>query len=164
MPSRRINDLNPNVYDVAMDILAAWRMAKLDVLVTCTMRSRAEQEEIWASGRSRPGKILTYSEPGTSKHELGLAMDFVPLLMGKPVWDAKSGLWKKAAECAKAVHPCVRWGGDWRNFKDLPHLEFVLGDLRDAAAGNSNDQKRYRHMGNPALLRRSSVGGTSTGT
>lgn len=107
----------------------AWRGENLNVLITCTRRSVEEQEALYAIGRTKPGRIVTWKKPGTSMHERGLALDFVPLVLGKPMWkrDPKDphDPWLIAAQVAKAVDPRVHWGGDWKRFIDAPHLEFV---------------------------------------
>jgi len=43
--------------------------------VTDGLRSRARQAELYAQGRTTPGEIVTYSKPGQSAHQWGLAAD-----------------------------------------------------------------------------------------
>lgn len=74
--------------------MSACRTNKIDVLVTCTYRSPEEQAELYAQGRTKPGRIVTYAKPGESKHNIqssngapaSKAFDVVPLRHGKLVW------------------------------------------------------------------------------
>ena len=50
-------------------------------------RTQAEQNAIYAQGRSKPGNIVTWTK--NSKHIGGNAMDFAALVNGRIVWDAK---------------------------------------------------------------------------
>lgn len=127
MPSRLIADMASVCRPLFERVVDAWEIEGLSVLITCTYRSPAEQAELYAQGRTKPGRIVTYAKPGTSKHELGLALDFVPLVQGKPMWkcDPKDphDPWLLAAQVAKAVDRRIAWGGEWARFKDRPHLE-----------------------------------------
>ena len=128
MPSRLISELQPDFRAVMEQIVIAWEAHDLDVLITCTTRTKDEQAALYAIGRTKPGRIVTYKQPGTSMHELGLAIDFVPLVQGKPMWKFAAhdphDPWLLAAQVAMNVHADVRWGGLWARFKDRPHLEW----------------------------------------
>lgn len=131
MPSRKLEDLDPAFVPIAEKIVRAWVNSGLDNLVTSTRRTREEQAELWARGRTKPGPKVTNAPPGTSKHELGFAFDFVPLVMGKAHWKVSpndpTDPFFVAASIAKGIDPRVRWGGDWKRFKDYPHIEFSVG-------------------------------------
>jgi peptidoglycan LD-endopeptidase CwlK len=43
-------------------------------------RSFEEQAVLYAQGRTKPGPIVTYSPPGTSYHNYGLAIDIAPII------------------------------------------------------------------------------------
>ena len=47
------------------------------------LRSSARQAELYAQGRSKPGKIVTNAKPGQSWHQYGLAIDFCLIIDGK---------------------------------------------------------------------------------
>lgn len=134
MASRKIEDLHPDVQDRARTILAAWKEKGLDVLVTCTYRSNEEQDELYAQGRTKPGMKVTKARAGESQHNYRLAIDVVPIVNGKPVWDAESPLWHIMAAVARSVDKSVAWGGNWPRFKDFPHFEW-----RDVAASSAGD-------------------------
>lgn len=121
MPSRKLFDLNPKFLPIAERILAKAKERGLNLLVTCTLRTPKEQAELYAQGRTKPGKRVTNAKPGSSAHNYGLAMDVVPLIAGKAMWDAKHPHWRIYGECVREAGAV--WGGDFRSIKDLPHCE-----------------------------------------
>ncbi len=75
---------------------------EIDILVTCTLRSGAEQDALYASGRSIEGPIRTKARAGQSAHQFGLALDFVILKDGKADWSGDSPSWDHAIALAIA--------------------------------------------------------------
>ncbi len=118
--SRRLEDLRAPFREKAERWQAACKAAGLDVLTYCTYRSPEEQARLYAQGRTTPGKIVTYAKPGESAHNHGLALDFVPLLGGKPAWRECPEYWQAIAIAeAEGMESAARW----RKFKELPHLQ-----------------------------------------
>jgi peptidoglycan LD-endopeptidase CwlK len=114
-------DLAPLFRPKAQAVLDACKARGITLLVTCTKRSLKEQGELYAQGRTAPGRRVTNAKPGQSAHNYGLAMDVVPLRMGKAIWDAKAPEWQVyGEECVKAG---VEWSGHWKSFKELPHCQ-----------------------------------------
>lgn len=109
--------------------LVAWmstpELARLGrPIVTQGYRSVAEQDKLYAQGRTEPGVIVTYKRAGESKHNLvpAQALDVAFLLdNGQVSWSAE--LLARFARLMKAANPAMRWGGDWKTFKDRPHFE-----------------------------------------
>lgn len=104
------------------------------IRITQGLRTMAEQEALYAQGRTKPGAVVTNAKPGYSFHNFGVAIDFALLLPdGKSVsWDMsidgdrdKTADWHEVVAEAKALG--FEWGGDWRSFKDYPHLEMTFG-------------------------------------
>ncbi len=52
---------------------------------THTLRTNAEQNELYAQGRTKPGKVVTFAKGGQSMHNYGLAIDVVLIVDGKKV-------------------------------------------------------------------------------
>jgi peptidoglycan L-alanyl-D-glutamate endopeptidase CwlK len=52
-------------------------------------------------------------------------VDVVPLLHGKPVWDAKNSIWQDVGRIGKAAG--LEWAGDWQRFKEYPHFQYTGG-------------------------------------
>ena len=81
--------------------LADLQAVTLDTIITCTLRSGAEQDALYAKGRTLPGKIVTYAKSGESPHQFGLALDFVIMDHGKPDWSGEDEPWNRAINLAK---------------------------------------------------------------
>lgn len=132
MPSRKIQDLHPSFAPRVAATQAAWKKAGYDVLVTCTLRSVEEQNALYAQGRTTPGPIVTKAKGGQSWHNFGLAIDVVPLVAGKAMWDESNPIWRALADIAKKQG--LSWGGDWTGgFRDIPHFEWHPGLTLKAA-------------------------------
>lgn len=95
----------------------------MDIIVVCGYRSKEEQDKAFASGNSKvrfpnskhnvmPSNAVDCApcnKTGTSINWM-LTTDF-----------KKMGKILKAAAIKLGVE--VEWGGDWKKFKDYPHLE-----------------------------------------
>lgn len=101
MASRKIEDLAPVFRARVAEWLADCYAEGLDVLVYCTLRPNWEQADLYAIGRTKPGKRVTNAKPGESAHNYGLALDFVPMLAGKAQWSNKK-LYGQAIALAEA--------------------------------------------------------------
>lgn len=121
MSSRSIADLRPVFATRAIAWLDECRHAGLDVLITCTFRSMSEQNDLYAQGRTLPGKIVTRAAGGQSSHNYGLALDFVPMIAGKPEWSGKSPAWDQAIALAEK-HGMESLAHEPR-FPEKPHLQ-----------------------------------------
>jgi peptidoglycan L-alanyl-D-glutamate endopeptidase CwlK len=121
-----IATLDPRIRGLARQFVDRARAAGLPVTITSGRRTMAEQAKLYAQGRTAPGAIVTQAPPGTSPHNYGLAFDFARLnAVGKPSWpDDNDPFWLKAGAIGKALG--MDWGGDWKNFKDRPHLELPV--------------------------------------
>ena len=131
MPSRSLDDLDPRFRPVAEAIIADCATEGLPVKIVMTLRTAAEQDALYAQGRALqngvwvvvdPHKIVTKAHSGQSAHEVGLAMDIVPMeLEHAPGWNPMSVLWSKLGVI---VHRHgAEWGGAWKSFPDLPHVQ-----------------------------------------
>lgn len=96
------------------------------ILITQGLRTIAEQDELYAQGRTKPGKIVTNARGGYSFHNFGVAIDFCLLQPdGKSVSWTVGKDWMIVVEIAKELG--FEWGGDWTSFKDYPHFEMSFG-------------------------------------
>lgn len=123
--SRDLNALVPIVRDAAQAALADCEAKGLQVLVTCTYRTNAEQDALFAQGRTTPGHIVTNARGGQSMHNFRCALDIVPLVNGKPDWNGEHPSWHEIAAVFKAHG--FSWGFDWPHFKEMPHFEITRG-------------------------------------
>lgn len=120
MSSRRLEDLHPIVAEKAHKLVELAKNEGIDLLVTSTLRTFEEQKELYALGRTKPGKRVTNAKPGQSWHNFGLAFDVVPLLNGKAVWN--SPFWSHIGDLGKSLE--LVWGGDFTGLRDHPHFEY----------------------------------------
>lgn len=126
--SRDINALLPHVARKVWAFMKALEEAGITVLVTCTVRTPQEQEELYAQGRTRPGRIVTNAKAWQSWHNVRRAVDIVPLRNGKPVWGTQGVdliLWRQIGEIGEAHG--LEWAGRWRKFREYPHFQVTDG-------------------------------------
>ncbi|MEM5014124.1 peptidoglycan-binding protein [Niallia taxi] len=94
------------------------------VLITDGYRSKAEQDALYAQGRTKPGKIVTNAKGGQSNHNFGIAVDFcLTNEKGTIANYTVNSDWRRVAAIAKSKG--FEWGGDWKGFVDNPHLEYT---------------------------------------
>ena len=125
MADRNIDDLLPTVAVAAHAALAECEAKGLHVLVTCTYRSGAEQDALYAQGRTEPGRIVTNARAGSSFHQYRCALDVVPMVNGKPEWSGKSPAWAQIAAVFKKHG--FEWGYEWKRFKEMAHFQMTGG-------------------------------------
>jgi peptidoglycan LD-endopeptidase CwlK len=121
MSSRSLVTLHP-AFRPKVDLFQRQAISNgLDVLIYCTMRTFQEQAQLYAQGRTLPGKIITNAKPGESAHNFGLAFDGAPLIGGKIDWDPENPIWAKYGQIAAMVG--LEWAGNWVSFKEYPHIQ-----------------------------------------
>jgi peptidoglycan L-alanyl-D-glutamate endopeptidase CwlK len=59
----------------------------LQAMITDGLRTFAEQDALFAQGRTKPGRIVTNARGGESNHNYGLAVDLYPVLDGRVLTD-----------------------------------------------------------------------------
>lgn len=121
--AQRIARLHPKMRIAAAMLVTRAEMQGIKLRVTSTLRAYAEQDALYAQGRTKPGGIVTNAKAGESWHNFGLAMDVVAIDKdGKADWN---GPWERIAEIGKSLG--FEWGGDWKSFKDKPHFQMKFG-------------------------------------
>ncbi|WP_150266175.1 M15 family metallopeptidase [Paenibacillus tepidiphilus] len=130
----RLGDLHPVVLTATGALLQRSYARGIPIMITQGRRTIAEQNELYAQGRTKKGPIVTNVRGGSSYHNYGLAIDFALLLPdGKTLsWDErrdgdndKVADYREVAEEGKKLG--FTWGGDWTSFKDYSHLEMTFG-------------------------------------
>lgn len=129
-----LGNLHPVLLAGATELIRRSYARGIPILITQGMRTIAEQNALYAQGRTKKGAIVTNARGGSSYHNYGLAIDFALLLPdGKSVsWDMKRdgdgdkvADWQEVAQQAKKLG--FEWGGDWSSFKDYSHLQMSFG-------------------------------------
>lgn len=120
--SQRLTRVHPVVKQLGLRMVDLCAEAGFAILITQGLRTWEEQNELYAKGRTAPGKVVTNARGGYSWHNFGLAYDIVILdSVGKADWDTSHPGWARAAAIGKSLG--LQWGGDWQSFKDLPHFQ-----------------------------------------
>jgi hypothetical protein len=123
--AKQIATLKPEVQGRAANfaVLARnWGKANgYEVVITEGYRSPERQNELYAQGRTAPGPRVTNARAGQSNHQSAKAFDFTILKNGKEVTDER--VWRQVASIGKRLG--FEWGGDWKSFKDLNHLQYM---------------------------------------
>lgn len=122
----RIKLLHPAVREEAgriyADICAAMP-AGVVCRFTHTLRTNAEQDALYAQGRTKPGPVVTYAKAGESYHNYGLAIDFVLIVNGKVSWTVDKN-WMAVI----SIFESYGWdsGHHWKK-QDSPHVQKTFG-------------------------------------
>ena len=137
----RIKLLHPKLRDEATSIYDEIVLAltgKAACRFSYTLRTFAEQDSLYAQGRTKPGTIVTKAKGGQSYHNYGLAIDIVLLVDKDGNGTFESASWNiktdfdgdKKADWQEIVAIFKRygweWGGDWK-FIDTPHFQKTFG-------------------------------------
>jgi peptidoglycan L-alanyl-D-glutamate endopeptidase CwlK len=124
---KNIASLHPKAQQKAREFmqLAIPLMARygLDVRIISGLRTFAEQDALYAQGRTAKGCIVTNARAGFSNHNFGTAFD-IGLFLGKNYLD-ESPKYKELGQAGKSLG--LVWGGDFKSIKDEPHFEISTG-------------------------------------
>ena len=98
-----------------------------DMTIVYGHRTNAEQAELYAQGRTRPGRVVTNARPGQSRHNSlpSDAVDVIPYIDGAGSWDWDhiEPMAAHIKRVAAALGIKVTWGGDFKSFRDGAHFE-----------------------------------------
>ena len=109
-------------------ILKASYRYGITLKVTDGFRTVAEQDDLYAQGRTKPGNRVTNAKGGDSNHNFGLAIDVVPMVAngkGKLVPDWESTNFPLIGRIGQSVG--LEWGGGWTKLVDMPHFQNLKG-------------------------------------
>jgi len=131
---KRIGLMHPKL---RVDLLSEYLEANNKLLpsgvrlrVTQTLRTIAEQNALYAQGRTTPGKKVTNAKGGSSYHNYGLAFDICIL------YDTdNNGTFETVKYdgihflkvCFYFKSKGWEWGGDFKSIKDNPHFQKTFG-------------------------------------
>jgi len=120
---RALESLEPGFKALVVSLLAELKERGINCVVTSGRRTIAEQNKLYAQGRTTPGNIVTKAKGGQSPHNFGLAADLCPT---HPVdnslwWKAPDDIWNVIHLLAEE-RGYLDSGYDWK-FCDRPHIE-----------------------------------------
>jgi len=119
----RLAQVYPGLADKIRSMAATLEAEAIDIRVTQGLRTMAEQEALYAQGRTTVGAVVTNAAAGTSWHNFGLAVDVVPLTPQGPDWDIGHPVWTRIVAVGTALGMVA--GAQWRTFPDWPHFQFT---------------------------------------
>lgn len=130
MTMRNISQLHPDLQKKVIKLQEECKKQGIIIGIGECFRTVAEQDALYAKGRTKPGNKVTNAQGKTysSMHQWGVAFDFYLKMDvdkdGKTSDDAfnnATGLFNKAGTIGKKLG--LEWGGDWKSIKDLPHFQ-----------------------------------------
>lgn len=123
----KLAGVHPMLAEKVRKVCYAMAMLGFEMIVTGGLRTTAQQQALYAKGRTAPGEIVTNADgvTHTSNHQAkvdgyGHAVDCAFMVDGKASW-AESNPWALYGAMATALG--LRWGGDWSAIVDRPHVE-----------------------------------------
>ena len=138
--------LKPKVKDLAQKLVSACTTAGTPITVIQTLRTIAEQDALYAEGRTTPGNIVTKAKGGYSLHNYGVAFDVCPVVNGKLIWN-DTDLFKKVGALGQGLG--LEWGGTWTSFVDLPHFQYLAGYTLTDFRTDKIDWKKFDLVAGP---------------
>lgn len=110
---RALVGVHPDLVSVAR---RAFEILPGGFVLTEGMRTKERQRELFAKGLSKTMN---------SRHLYGLAVDFAPLIDKEVTWKTPAFLpvIKAFKQAAKELNIPIVCGGDWKTFRDFPHIE-----------------------------------------
>ncbi len=127
-----------NLYGIHPELVRLMKLAiantPVDFTIVEGVRTVSRQQQLYAQGRTAPGRIVTQADgvrtrsnhqPGADGY--GRAVDLYPCIEGRVRVDDVDSLFE-IADHIKAVAAQngigVVWGGDWK-MRDYPHFELT---------------------------------------
>lgn len=121
---QRVSQLHPKIRDevrALIDEVEATMPSNTSIRIVQGLRTIAEQDAIYAKGRTTPGVIVTKARGGKSYHNYGLSIDYCTVKNGKISWE----VYQPMVDIFKAAG--YTWGGDFKTIVDKPHFQKSFG-------------------------------------
>lgn len=124
-------NLHPDLVEKLTRVFAAMHALGYPMRLIEGVRSTERQQQLYAQGRTKPGKVVTNADGITKKsnhqakadgfgHAADCAFIDDPKTPRDETFD-QSMPWQAFGACAEAVG--LRWGGRWVTLRDYPHVE-----------------------------------------
>lgn len=134
---RDITLCHPRLQELAIKLIEECNKQGLKIKIGETLRTVAEQDALYAQGRTKPGNIVT-NAPGSSYssyHQWGTAFDFFRN-DGQGAYNESGRFFERVG--AIGVSLGLEWGGNWKSIVDKPHFQ-----LPDWGSSTSGIKKEY---------------------
>jgi len=119
----RLSQVYPGLADKVRAMAAQLEAEGIDIRVTQSLRSMAEQEALYDQGRTTQGPIVTNARAGSTWHQYGLAVDVAPLTPQGVDWNTSHPVWRSIVVCGERLG--LVSGAEWRTFPDWPHFQLT---------------------------------------
>lgn len=135
---RDVELLHPRLREKVEELQSICEKRGLLIGIGECVRTKEEQDALYAKGRTVPGKIVTKAQGSTyqSMHQWGVAFDFFRK-DGRGAYFDEDGFFEKVGKIGKEIG--LEWGGDWKTIKDKPHFQ-----LPDWGSGSAMLRKKYK--------------------
>lgn len=126
---RNIKELHPALQDKTKLLKEKCRQKGISILFGECLRTKSEQDALYAQGRTKPGNKVTNARGSTysSQHQWGIAVDFYIDMdvdgdgnKSDDAFNNSTRLFDEVGTIAKSIG--LGWGGDWKSPVDKPHL------------------------------------------
>jgi len=110
------------------------------------IRTAVRQRELFDDEKSKADGVIR-----KSKHQSGRALDFYAYVDGKASWDTEHLAMVATAflQAASLLGYQLKWGGLWKNFKDMPHVQLYSDQVerRVAEPAKVQDELAEKRIG-----------------
>ena len=137
---KTIATLLPEVQPYARALVNKAAGVGITIKVISGLRTYEEQNELFAQGRDKPGRIVTKARGGYSNHNFGVAFD-IGVFEGTKYLDESP---KYKAVGALGTDLGLEWGGNWKTIQDEPHFQLRPGWASDMAERDMLAELRSR--------------------
>ncbi|MBA3035863.1 MAG: M15 family metallopeptidase [Desulfobacterium sp.] len=114
-----ISTLLPEVKPIARALVQKAALGGIRIKIISGFRTYAEQDELYAQGRTAPGSIVTNARAGYSNHNFGIAFDVGVFEGNSYLGDSP----KYKAVGIIGMDLGLEWGGNWKTIVDQPHFQ-----------------------------------------
>ena len=132
-----IATLQPPVRPMARALVQKAALNGIEIRIISGLRSYAEQNALYAQGRTLAGRKVTNARGGYSNHNFGIAFD-VGVFEGSRYLGESP---KYKAVGALGMELGLEWGGSWKTIIDEPHFQ-----LRPAWAAGLSERQMLAQM------------------
>lgn len=141
---KAIATLLPQVQPMARALVQKAALSGICIKIICGFRTYAEQDALYAQGRTVQGGRVTNAKGGYSNHNFGIAFDIGVFEGNKYIVDSP----KYKAAGVIGTDLGLEWGGNWKTISDQPHFQLrpvwaskmkeseMLAELRNRVSGD----------------------------
>lgn len=128
---RDIKALHPDLQKKIAELENLCKKSGITIGIAECLRTKAEQDALYAKGRTAPGSIVTNAKGSTysSMHQWGVAFDIYLKMdidgdgqTSDDAYNNAKGTFNKVGKLGQSIG--LEWGGSWTSIKDLPHFQF----------------------------------------